>query len=545
MTAERDARTGAQADIEPAARANEPVAPTPDERPLPPRYWWAKRIGLASVALLLVVAAAWVLWDRTMRLRLERKIAELRALGQPVLFEDFVDPDVKDEDNAALDYERAVAAMVFSTGWPDFGELYQHPELFRSHPEACERVIAPNAKAIRLAQSAQSKTELDWGVRATSPPANATIPLSAAQRQLGRLLCAAVQYQHACKNDEQALAVFLSAQDLAERVGRTQGSLIAALVGNAIEQIALNTLEDITPQLQVRGASFTVQHDARPARRETVIALIAKLQADDAWVDNWRQAFYAERAAFLTTPGQFKSALTLAGGGTGFPRASVSVSEHLLRPALRADAVFAAEYYHEVLVAISGRRFPDRRTSRFRYPPFTTAYERTVHLLSRMGFVAGDKVMELRFRALAKRRMAATALALRLYELDHGRRPDSLDALVPGYLQAVPLDPFAEGGRPFAYRPNLQPALLYSVWLNGIDNDGRLAGTYDRSTADPLWYLDGDRPRPPPRIPASQAVDNQAEEERDQRQADEDERAGDNGHDRERQLDQPDPGGAT
>jgi hypothetical protein len=45
--------------------------------------------------------------------------------------------------------------------------------------------------------------------------------------------------------------------------------------------------------------------------------------------------------------------------------------------------------------------------------------------------------------------LAATALALRRFRLDRGGYPPNLDALVPAFLTAVPLDPFT--GRPPAY----------------------------------------------------------------------------------------------
>jgi hypothetical protein len=40
--------------------------------------------------------------------------------------------------------------------------------------------------------------------------------------------------------------------------------------------------------------------------------------------------------------------------------------------------------------------------------------------------------------------LAASAVALRRYKLDHGAYPDTLDALVPSYLKAVMLDPYTD-----------------------------------------------------------------------------------------------------
>ena len=50
-------------------------------------------------------------------------------------------------------------------------------------------------------------------------------------------------------------------------------------------------------------------------------------------------------------------------------------------------------------------------------------------------------------------------VACRLYEIRHGRLPETLDALVPEYLKEIPSDPF--DGRPFRYLP--EKPLVYSV----------------------------------------------------------------------------------
>jgi hypothetical protein len=78
----------------------------------------------------------------------------------------------------------------------------------------------------------------------------------------------------------------------------------------------------------------------------------------------------------------------------------------------------------------------------------------------------------LHFRALAERRLAATALALRLYSAAHaGHLPVRLDDLVPEYLPGVPTDPMARGGK-LVYRPAGDDPVLYSVGDDATDNGG-------------------------------------------------------------------------
>ena len=64
------------------------------------------------------------------------------------------------------------------------------------------------------------------------------------------------------------------------------------------------------------------------------------------------------------------------------------------------------------------------------------------------------------------------ALALSAYHVDQGQYPDKLLALQPKYLQQVPLDRFT--GKALIYRPTADGYLLYSVSLNGKDDQGRM-----------------------------------------------------------------------
>jgi hypothetical protein len=55
-----------------------------------------------------------------------------------------------------------------------------------------------------------------------------------------------------------------------------------------------------------------------------------------------------------------------------------------------------------------------------------------------------DRAIQVNFRNTVERRMTAVSLATRLYAIDHGGKlPSKLDELVPKYLPALPLDPFA------------------------------------------------------------------------------------------------------
>ena len=61
-----------------------------------------------------------------------------------------------------------------------------------------------------------------------------------------------------------------------------------------------------------------------------------------------------------------------------------------------------------------------------------------------------------------------TILALRAYQLTHGQLPGDLNALVPEFLEAVPLDDF--DGKPLRY--SARKKIVYSVGKNLKDDGG-------------------------------------------------------------------------
>ncbi len=62
------------------------------------------------------------------------------------------------------------------------------------------------------------------------------------------------------------------------------------------------------------------------------------------------------------------------------------------------------------------------------------------------------------------------AFAVAAFRADHGQYPDSLQELVPRYLDQMPMDLFADG--PLRFHRNGDGCLIYSVGENGIDEDG-------------------------------------------------------------------------
>ncbi len=97
-------------------------------------------------------------------------------------------------------------------------------------------------------------------------------------------------------------------------------------------------------------------------------------------------------------------------------------------------------------------------------------------MLTRMLMPAFGRIMQIEIRHLAHLRVTQTALAVERYRLTEGRLPQSLENLVPAYIESVPTDPF--NGQSLKYRTLEKGFVVYSVGEDltnegGAERDGR------------------------------------------------------------------------
>lgn len=81
-------------------------------------------------------------------------------------------------------------------------------------------------------------------------------------------------------------------------------------------------------------------------------------------------------------------------------------------------------------------------------------------------------------------RVLRTEIALRLYQLETGAYPAKLEALVPQYLDSVPVDPFSPDLSGLIYKPQTNSYSLYSVGPDGKDDGGQSFQRLSRSKWD-------------------------------------------------------------
>jgi hypothetical protein len=275
-------------------------------------------------------------------------------------------------------------------------------------------------------------------------------------------------------------------QDLmaVQRLGRllsSNGTLIEMLVGIAIEVTASN----VTVTLLSQG-----EYSSKQAR--AWLDDLRKLQPIGPFAD---KLDLAERFMTLDVLQSIAANGTreldqLEGmvGGKALPN---PLGDRLFTRSVDFDPAFRRvnEVYDRYVAA---SRLPDRASRKQKFAKILAeakqaeedgrGFARVFAGKARRGEYIGNRVVGLLLASLEKLQDAIDraeqthsnlqiALALAAYRVDTKRYPPQLADLVPKYLPKVPSDVFS--GKPLVYRPTEDGYLLYSVGINGIDDEGR------------------------------------------------------------------------
>ena len=235
------------------------------------------------------------------------------------------------------------------------------------------------------------------------------------------------------------------------------------LVAAAIENIGIETLEDVLPAVQDSKQLSNLNLDddlygprmlTRTFRGEEAIGLGT---FDDLADDRTNIAY---EMAIRNSSNPLPNYVATIGSGPAMI---------LVRVFLLADDVAAYRELMEGYQRMAAEPYfkMDRDAEPLMYLP------RDGLLTSELA-PAFSSAMTAAARAQAIHAEAQTAVAATRYRLDHGNLPDSLELLVPNYLDEIPLDPF--DGKPMRLVHKKDQWIIYSIGPDGKDDGG---GPYD------------------------------------------------------------------
>lgn len=456
------------------------VGPRIDEgRPIPPRYWWLKRLSISSglFVIFLICLRLWWGWEANRRLQAE--IDSYYAAGQPVYAGDFEEELalVPDDQNAALLLEEAVQAISYTTVDERFFDVLNDPLGQIEDFAAIGTTIRTNRTTLELVREARSKSMVAWNWAVVSV---GRTPSLRAHRQLAKLLWLAAVHANHQRNHAEMLERIMDMLAHAQSIS-AHPSLICNLVGMAIEALAVELIEDFGATVNLdRPPGQNDSPTVRYARKARIRHLIELLLDEELARHSAIRACYAERAYFLN----LTNMLTVGPGNWAPP--SGHIIDAIAGPIFTLDTLRGVRAQTDIAQAVREASWPVASTVFPVYLPAHSLLQVATRPLTEIWLPSYERWVELFYRRLAMRRMGALALAIRLYEVDHGHRPDMLVQLVPAFLPAVPADPFATDGIEIRYKLEAKHPVLYSIGADGKDDGG-----IGPRRPDLLFYLDG------------------------------------------------------
>jgi len=371
-------------------------------------------------------------------------------------------------------------------------DLTADDDLRRERREEVREILHLSQGALELARKARGLQAVDWKVKLPDDGLGFLVPSTYGCRPLARMLILAALEAHDAGQDDRAVEYFLDVLHLGNSLLSVPDT-IYCLTSLAIHRELCSTLEEIAPDLRVGGNPGCADEDQ--CRR-----LIRAALDTEAQFRAFHLAAMGERASVHLTMTKLRREFMHLASWTDLGGTRDSLFFSMADPVLKLDHARCLRYHTDWVRTAAKREYPAVASHCVAggEGEDSTAFLVT-HFLSSLLACPMPRATLQHFRAIAYRRMAAGALAMRLYEVEQGRRPEALNDLVPAYLPAVPADPFSADGAPIRYAPDKDKPVLYCLGPDGKDDGGAFAvgewGEFDlEESPDLVLFLDGKRP---------------------------------------------------
>lgn len=414
--------------------------------------WPATWLCVALLAM--IVLHVMTFWNVDLAVR--NDAANLRTEAGAMLLS-VAPPQVEDERNAAVLYEKAFARINTDPSLKGADSLLVQNDVDAASP-AVTQLLDRHAITLRLLRQASAIPECRFDHDFAHPSFSMLLPELNYCRNGAKLLALSAKHEAITGNTTQAT------EDLNAlfRVGRAAGSdpiIVCNLVQIGIDGLGVKTVEAVLPHVSRAEDLQRLQiGDVDAARRQA------------------RRSLFGEEAFGLSIFSDLGSGrLTMTGlmddlrpQGPNSGAGDIPPLPMLLRVFVLPSDVQAYKQYLE--------RCQEQVQEPFTRSTIEQATDNGIKarrhgLLTSILMPALQQYLERVAMDEARHAIALTGVAVDRYRLDHGGAfPARLDALVPQYMDDVPLDPF--DGHPLRLVVGNDQALIYSIGPDLQDNAG-------------------------------------------------------------------------
>jgi hypothetical protein len=436
------------------------------------KSWRRPVILIGAPSLLVVLLALHAFWDPIGRWQLAAAVDALREAGEPVTLAELADlyPEPPAGRNAASLFQRAGrlkeanADVELENDLPIQGAA-ELPDPSRPFPAPIlaniRKYLANQAERLRLLHKAAAMDGCHFGLEGSAYASRKRIQRVCHMRDAARLLALEAVERAASGKPDEALESLRAGLRLAHAL-RTDPWLIPVQVGIVCDGFVLSILGYVLSCAEPSPAALRRLEEA--LRRELDPALLATALIADRCVviDNHTSELQGFRLAPNMNLEQY-----LGGVPSKFLRMIPVPSRVWVREKL---------YFIDTMnacVAAARKPYPQSLITGL---AVARAYKPKLPNLNVLGGPNSPRALTLFFtlvqRLNAQLGSGRLALAALRYRAKHGKLPESLQALVPDFIDAVPPDPFT--GKGLLYRKSDDGFVVYALGKNGHDDGGDL-----------------------------------------------------------------------
>jgi hypothetical protein len=456
-----------------------------------------------------------------LRAATEAYIAQLKAKGEPMELAQVIPPPVPPEQNSADTFREAVSLIDADKSLLSTNTVYgmrmvapgramvqwQQPDVRDSDAtnswENVAAAVAQNAKAVALLQQIIEKPEFDFQIKYDRGIADLNFTnfyLAESKRSAQRLESAALCALH--HGDTVAAVKNLRAMLALVKAMRNERLIISELVRIAITAMAQTVTWEILQAPNVTDAQLAamqqdwmnlnfIQGEENAMAMEFVSGRIttAKWRSSSAalqdYFDDWERAGLSDGAGTDLDALKIKAKVFLWRYWWSYPDEVRALENYEVFLNSARFAETNGSFHTAMTNQQAGLAALKLNQTNDVFDTFATPAKADFHSLLSGEVRTMSSVFNKVMRIETAKQMTVTAIALKRYQLKNGKYPASLDALVPGLVAAVPVDPV--NGEPLHYRPNPDGTfLLYSVGENGVDDGGDPA--LEKGVTGPSYY---------------------------------------------------------
>ncbi len=409
---------------------------------------WHVIVGIVAVLVILLV-----LFRVFSHSALERKIAELRAKGYPTTFEELANYNSLPEGvpNAAHLYTQAFDAYQVPLEdeknlLPYIGPINPNDPITPEIKAAMETFLVRNAKVFESLHQASMMKECryDFPITGFTTFMN---PYFQEIKQCAQLLSIQILNDAITGKAEAACQGAIDQLRLGESVNRDP-VLISFLVRIAIDAMAASSVQTILSQLSPTDQELSdLQIQLRQVR--------SSLRMD--------RVFIGERCFLFDETGTRQS----LGWGTGPFRWLGLIETNRMR---------CLDYFDQ-LEAIS-KLEPEKRCPEYRRIDDDISNLPFWFAMTQILIPAVEQIGMMEVRVIGQMDCARAALGVERFRMAEKRLPETLEELVPKFIEAVPIDPF--DGKPLRYKRLEKGYMIYTIGEDGEDNGGAPKGKVEK-----------------------------------------------------------------